>query len=727
MSTRVDPLRDRYENKKFDTWGFIFKYVIPFLLIGVFIGGIIYFIWPYIKPLWNYIFPPAPLQCGGQCNNDTICNNQTNMCEKDCHGKKLWNIGGGICCDTEGASVTEEIVGNLCLKKCEPGTSRCGTTCFTNNEEVCVNNKVCNIRLAVTSQDSSGRVTQQCCDIVDGKQTFPLNGKCVSCPDSRKCGNNCCPSIVDEKPIDVFHRDNSHPGSQCVAPDGAQFCCDPKYVGKDSDTGIETCCQQELCGGKCCSGTNKKCNFYAVGGPTCQVSCGDGSKRIFCPDSSDLCVIDSYYGPQCYPKSCKWEQNMYVPNAVYDNTNGTGKNAQIIPVCSYKNNSPYTDLPNVAVNNMGLDLKSDTIIRLKPEELRPTCKSLQACIGKIQEAGMEHVEHNNKLIITDYTDPETKFNTTVCSGQSNCNILLPSLDQLSGKDQSYINRGGRVYRQDATKDITGYYKKTSCPAKNLGGTDSENCCYNPGDRTFNGYVCPDSQQCYLGKDNIHHCYDLNTIQQPTNYNLMNCNSHGNIKISNNTISCTCDKGYDGTSCQWSDIKECSNNGTVTAPINDVPVCKCNAGYEGSNCNTVIIVPDIDYNDSVYSNSWFYELYVLPGPGITLSLRINTILGTNDKGGGHFERKDFGASLISISYTAYYNKGGFNNLSTSGDIEYSFGAFGTFTLTVNGYSYVQKTPKNQLIPNLNIKMLAPAVCPNPNYLNRAAIVVIGIPI
>lgn len=683
----------KLDEKKFDTWGFIFKYLLPFLIIGGIIGYVLYLLWPSITSIWNYFVPPAPKPCGGSCPPEYIC--KDNRCIKDCKTKKYWPIGGdGICCDTEGATSTEEIVNNECLKKCSPGSSRCGRDCYMISEETCIGDKICKIGYVASKQESSGRISDKCCERNEkGEQTFPLSGECVVCQPSRKCGRNCCPSITDGSPIDPGHINNPNPGSQCVDPSGAQFCCNPDFVGIDSNTGVETCCPQELCGGMCCSG-NRKCNKKAVGGPKCQVSCGDGSKQVFCSDASSLCVNDEYFGAQCYPKACGWGRTMYVPNAVYDNTSGTGVNARIIPVCSYDNKLGYDDLPNLAVSDMGegQPLKSDTIIELDPKEDRSLCKSLPACLGKIQEKGMEHVIHNNELRIMDYTDPKSQVNIKVCKGQSNCSQLLPTLEELSGKDRSYR---GQVYRQDANKNITtGYYDKTSCPAKDVGGNDSLSCCYNPVDRTFNGKVCPDSQQCYMGAvGGVHHC--AYPGMPARTYNLDNCNGKGKLNINKNDITgCKCDVGYAGKSCQYSDANSCNSNGIVSHDkVTDVPICTCNDGYEGSNCGTVTkitpVTENYGYNHQV--------LHIIAGPGLTFkNYSVFTIDATDENArcterltantkSMSFGRCNILTTKLYVIINASYNKGGKTSLTLKAEVSVQIAEFQGFTpVVLSGY-------------------------------------------
>ena len=681
-------IKRKLDEKEVDTWGFIFKYLLPFLIIGGSIVGI-YFLGKYI---YEIFYPPTEKsnKCGeggSFCPPEYICID--NRCIKDCKTKKYWPIGSdGICCDTVGATSTEEIVNNECLKKCSPGSSRCGRDCYMFSEQTCIGDKICNIGYVASRVDeSTGRITDTCCERNEkGEQTFPINGICDVCLPSRKCGRNCCPSITDGSPIDPGHIDNPNPGPQCVDPNGAQFCCNPDFVGKDSDTGVETCCSQELCGNDgskmCCSG-NRKCNKKAVGGPKCQVSCGDGSKQVFCSDASSLCVNDEYFGAQCYPKACAWGRTMYVPNAVYDNTSGTGDKAEIIPVCSYVNTLGYDDLPNLAVSDMGegQPLKADTILKLDPIEDRSLCKSLPACLGKIQEKGMEHVIHNNELRITNYADPNTQFNTTVCRGQSNCSQLLPTLEELSGKDNSYISKGGRVYQQDASKNLTtGYYNKTSCPAKDVGGNDSLSCCYNPVDRTFNGKVCPDSQQCYMGAvGGVHHCAYPGMPARA--YNLNNCNGKGKLNINKNDIKgCTCNEGYAGKSCQYSDVSTCNSNGDASHnKVTDEAICRCNPGYTGNKCQTVIKLTENDLKSIGPTENAYQYLYIKAGPGITFTkigpgdIQIDTkTVSTNTNGVSIYGPASIFTTELVVFYVASYKKNGVT-MSFKGDISLKLSA------------------------------------------------------
>ncbi|MGB6431034.1 MAG: hypothetical protein WBF06_10640 [Candidatus Acidiferrales bacterium] len=46
-----------------------------------------------------------------------------------------------------------------------------------------------------------------------------------------------------------------------------------------------------------------------------------------------------------------------------------------------------------------------------------------------------------------------------------------------------------------------------------------------------------------------------------------------------TAICTCNEGFAGASCQYSNASTCSGHGTA----NDSGTCTCNAGYSGANC------------------------------------------------------------------------------------------------------------------------------------------------
>ncbi|XP_067656142.1 delta-like protein C isoform X1 [Haliotis asinina] len=66
-----------------------------------------------------------------------------------------------------------------------------------------------------------------------------------------------------------------------------------------------------------------------------------------------------------------------------------------------------------------------------------------------------------------------------------------------------------------------------------------------------------------------------------------CQNNGVCKVSNNTVVCTCTKGYSGDRCQNADKaacdkNPCTNNGACKVSNNKV-VCTCKKGYSGNRC------------------------------------------------------------------------------------------------------------------------------------------------
>ncbi|XP_067656143.1 lactadherin-like isoform X2 [Haliotis asinina] len=68
-----------------------------------------------------------------------------------------------------------------------------------------------------------------------------------------------------------------------------------------------------------------------------------------------------------------------------------------------------------------------------------------------------------------------------------------------------------------------------------------------------------------------------------------CQNNGVCKVSNNTVVCTCTKGYSGDRCQNADKaacdkNPCTNNGACKVSNNKV-VCTCKKGYSGNRCES----------------------------------------------------------------------------------------------------------------------------------------------
>lgn len=608
------------------------------LLFLTFIGFCIYkvvvFMQPYLTPVIKWIknflgITDPPIPCGGSCYNEQICDTVLNRCRKNCEpGESYYIIGdGGICCNP----ITHEVIDNVCTPKCPPEKIRCGSAdCLNPADEECVNGKICKSEFVAVKETANGGIVKQCCGKDNnGDQLYPLDGECVSCL-GKKCGSNCCPTKDGSDAKDILHPENKHPGTQCVEPD---YCCDPNFVGNDDVTGKEICCQEKPCGENklCCSG-NTKCN-EATG--KCQIKCGEE----FCPDNSDLCVNDKG-SLKCYPSGCAWEQNNYSPPGVYDRTGGVQK---LRSTCLVNGNDENSDKPMAAVALPGVNtMSSDTRISLSSSETRERCKTLEACLGKIQQLGTQDAIFADTLSFSRDND--------VCQGKTNCSILLPTFEKLSGKEYNYTLSDQRV---------DGYYDKTLCPAKKEDGTDDVNCCYDRKTKEFNGYVCPDNTSCYNDPfTENQYCYKKGDTV-PDKHNLNNCNEVVEPKINKNTLTCDCPLDtYAGTKCQHS-LAKCGGNASsirVNPNDDDKYICTCKPGYEGENCENIIRLEGMPYNGirSVICD-W---CHIVAGPGVTLTL-------TPSEGTIPYENEDgvltdlFGSSGgdVSVNYTAtYVNKG-----------------------------------------------------------------------
>jgi hypothetical protein len=602
----------------------ILKYLIYLknILVMVVVAIIIFyiykgvmFVWPWIKNFLGIKDPPKP--CGG-CYNDQICDDKLNKCRKNCKvGESYYDNGGdGICCD----NTTNEVVDNVCIPKCAEDKIRCGSTdCLNPADEECEDGKICKSQFIAYKETETGGIVKKCCGKDgSGNQLYPKNGECEYCL-GEKCGSNCCPTKDGPEAKDINHPENTHPGTQCVAPD---YCCDPKFVGKDDVTGKEVCCQNELCGDKCCSG-DKKCNKNAVGGPKCQIKCGDE----FCPDDSDLCVNNN--GTlKCYPKSCGWGQDNYLPPAIYDRT---GNTQNLRSVCLAGGNPINSVKPMVAVSDVNPVMNSDTYISLDSRETNQRCKTVDACLAKIQTLGLENA-------VFDLT-----VKNNICQGKTNCSVLLPKMDEL---------RSIYEYKQDDLRQY-GYYEKTLCPAKKIDGTDDVNCCYDKKTKEFNGYVCSDNQLCYNDKlTDQQYCYKKGSTPSAS-YNLNNCSSVVEPTIIKNTLSCECPKGtHAGSKCQFSAANQCNNNGTVSVNSNDDFICACKPGYEGINCQNIKIL-DESYLQMAGLISMICDgCHIVAGPGVTLTLNpVSPTVKYPDS------NLFVSTSGVSVNYTAKYGVSG----------------------------------------------------------------------
>jgi len=69
-----------------------------------------------------------------------------------------------------------------------------------------------------------------------------------------------------------------------------------------------------------------------------------------------------------------------------------------------------------------------------------------------------------------------------------------------------------------------------------------------------------------------------------------CRNNGKFNQSSNSIyklkdgTCTCNLGFLGKNCQYSNAETCSKNGNVSIDSSGNPKCSCNPGFFGTNCN-----------------------------------------------------------------------------------------------------------------------------------------------
>ena len=652
----TNALANRYnKNSEFNIFKFLYK-ISPYLITFVVLGLLIWAVWPYISSLLYYIFPqlkpppPPPLPCGG-CYNGKICDQKigSGKCRESCEAYgESYHIDGDLCYDPIKEDVIKYGDFYVVVQKCDPNKSRCGIYCITNGEQECLpGEQICQKEYIAVSPINGDK---KCCELIDGIQTIPSNGNCLKCKNI--CGDNCC-DLKDDKPLDRLHSNNEHPGMFCTQ---TNYCCDPDYIGLDDVTLTSKCCQKELCGDgsnkRCCSG-DRICNKDAAGGAKCQVKCGNN----FCDSSSDICARDNNNNSFCAP-NCLWDQVMYIPFSVYDKTNistdpRTESPPKIKAVCLPNNQTINDEKPGVVVSDVGINLRSTTSVDLLSSEKNDRCKTIQACIGKIQGLGLEDAFYDN----TAYSNIAGK-----CVGTSNCSQMLPSLEKLNS---------GFTY--PSSFDKSGYYSRTICPAKNKDGKDGANCCYNYSDHKFNGKVCPDNTACYFDPLNNRNHLCLSGADGGK------CNNNGVPSVKGNDISCTCNKGHIGKSCQYNDSNTCNSNGEVSTTADDKPICKCNPGYTGNTCLTLIKLNQSDLESIGPTESAFQYLYIKAGPGITFKTigpsdpRITRTVSTNTNGVSIFGPTDativivyYGSIELYVSYIASYKTNG-TTMNFSGSI------------------------------------------------------------
>lgn len=127
--------------------------------------------------------------------------------------------------------------------------------------------------------------------------------------------------------------------------------------------------------------------------------------------------------------------------------------------------------------------------------------------------------------------------------------------------------------------------------------------YNSADHSYNGQAFQYRTGCMKFPDQ--YCSGRGTFSQycfNQNGDLVNCEDPS-VYFMDDGGSCLCNSQpanlagnispYAGSSCQYSDILNCSNYGTVSADGNNQPVCKCSTGHAGKMCQ---------YDNSYCSNN-----------------------------------------------------------------------------------------------------------------------------
>lgn len=432
-----------------------------------------------------------------------------------------------------------------CTLICEDGTTLCGKTECIDKFYTCVSDKKCLNTNVRSYTDTDGIVKNECCPIIDGKQTVPKGtiGRqtCEKCL-FNVCGDKCCPNDDDINKVDPFNPDNKHPGSRCLSKDGIySSCCDPKH-----DAGDGVCCQTDLCDGKCCADT-ETCNPLTQ---KCSVKCGDK----FC-DDDEFCSTFSGT-PTCKLRTCNWDNVIYTPPIV----TSYGLNKDKFPFYNNTENSIDYKLPTCRSSDKKVDplwlisnpqgaynLSSKITQNLIPStKFGKECENEENCISKIYQFGVDKVRPS--------------YINGACTADVNCKTSLPSLDKF-------------------TKD--------GCPIKLVNNISSQQCCIDPTNiqlSKFNGQVCEDGMSCFVdGLTNK--CYSYNQTTDSNKY----CNNGVVDRVESNKLICKCNPPYIGDRCQYSDAITCKGKGTVDYFGN----CNCLGYINNGKCDTFVNASEVN--------------------------------------------------------------------------------------------------------------------------------------
>jgi len=177
------------------------------------------------------------------------------------------------------------------------------------------------------------------------------------------------------------------------------------------------------------------------------------------------------------------------------------------------------------------------------------------------------------------TNSGSGFSCTCASGYSGTTCATQINECATDAGNPCLNGG------TCTSETNNY--SCSCPS-GFGGTNCENninscgsnpCAHGTCVNGVNTYTCT----CTTGFQGA----NCDSCVTPNYYNYPMCTfcsaavSCGGNGICSTTGACTCNPGFAGNACQYSDAVTCSGHGTAQSTGS----CNCATGFSGATCNT----------------------------------------------------------------------------------------------------------------------------------------------